>query len=321
MSDPLVSVVIATYRRPAKLAGLVDALHAQTLPADRFEIVIVDDGSSDDTAAVLTKLAATSAVALRPILMDENRGPAAARNTGWRAAVAPVIAFTDDDCVPQPDWLAAGLAAMATGEVGVVGRTKPNPDQLGHRGPFSRTLDVTDTRFMQTCNVFYRRADLELVNGFDERIRAKGGEDTDLGWKVADLGREIVFADGAVVYHDISESRFRNALREASTMVDIPRVAVLHPQRARRQLHRRYFWKRTHPPALLGLLGLTAAMVTRRPLFLLALWPWLRFRYKRQPISRDPIERVLLLPHAFVLDVTEIVTMARGSIKHGTFVL
>ena len=320
-TGPRLSVVVSTYQRRHRLQRLFDALDRQTLDPSRFEVVVVDDCSTDGTFEELERLAEGARCEVTVIRQEVNGGPARGRNTGWRRARGEIIAFTDDDCAPDPGWLEAGLAAMERGDVLVVGRTMPDPAQEGNRGPFSRTLVVNDTRFMQTCNVFYRRTDLEAVGGFDESIRAKGGEDTDLGWRVSDLGREVIFDASAVVLHDISPSSFRLAFRDANTWVDIPRVVAAHPARARQLMHRRIFWKKSHPVALLATAGIVTAIVTRRPALLVAAAPWLRFRVVRQPVARRRLVRLLLLPHVFVLDVTEIVTMARGSIRHRTVML
>src|SRR5262245_61414849 len=109
-----VSVVVPTYRRAANLPRLVAALEAQTLPADRFEVVLVDNGSDDDTPAVLAELAASTRLHLVPLRIDVNEGPARARNAGWRASSAPLVAFTDDDCVPRPDWLEQVVATAGS---------------------------------------------------------------------------------------------------------------------------------------------------------------------------------------------------------------
>jgi GT2 family glycosyltransferase len=320
---PEVSVVCSTYRRAGRLPGLVAALEAQTLDPSRFEVVIVDNGTTDDTAAALERLAATTTIDLRVVRVDVNRGPSRGRNAGWQAARAPLIAFTDDDCIPTPEWLEAGMRAVeAHGRpVVVVGRTKPNPDQAANRGPFSRTQDIRNAKHLQTCNIFYSRQDLADVGGLDEKIAAKGGEYTDLGWRVLDRGRDAVFAEDAVVFHDVSTSSFRAAVKEAVTWVDVPRVAAIHPKRARAMQRYGIFWKPSHPSCLLALVGLTMALFPGRRWAVLAVGPWMRFRLRRSPIGKGRRQAVQYLPHAFVLDALEISTMVRGSIKHRTLVL
>src|SRR4051812_33307560 len=102
---PDISVAVSTYGRARALPNLVRALERQTLPRERFEVVIADNGSTDDTPDVLEALRAQTTIDIRIVRVEQNRGPARGRNAAWRAARAPVVAFTDDDCLPQPAWL------------------------------------------------------------------------------------------------------------------------------------------------------------------------------------------------------------------------
>jgi glycosyltransferase involved in cell wall biosynthesis len=326
VTAPEVSVVCSTYNRATRVPALVAALEAQTLAPSRFEVVIVDNGSADDTSEVLAKLASNSPLDIRVERLPVNRGAGGGRNAGWRAAQGRVVAFTDDDCAPQPRWLEEGLARIAaTGAGIVVGRTQPNPAQKQNDGPFSRTARVSEesgTRYMPTCNVFYLRADLATVDGFDENFATKGGEDTDLGWRVLDLGRDVAWAEDALVLHDIGVGGFRSAVREAAYWYDIPRVTAKHPVRARPILWHRLFCKQTHELVLLGVAGGVAAVALRNPIPLLASIPWLRYRYRNHPIVKGGRKtRISYLPHAFVIDAVEVAAMIRGSVRNRTFVL
>src|SRR5690606_27836584 len=112
---PRISVVVPTYRRPAMLHRCLTALAGQDLPAGEFEIVVVHDGPSDVTARLVRQWARRLAERGGPrliFLSPPHGGPAAARNAGWRAASAGMVAFTDDDAVPDRGWLVATLAAM-----------------------------------------------------------------------------------------------------------------------------------------------------------------------------------------------------------------
>ena len=200
----------------------------------------------------------------------------------------------------------------------------PNPAHAHNSGPFSRTQNVdrdSGTRYMHTCNVFYQRADLEAVGGLDAAFNKKGGEDTDLGWRVLDRGGRVTFAEDAVVLHDVTKGSFRSAVREAAMWRDIPRVAARHPKRARPLLVHGLFWKRSHEYVLFAEAGLIVSVVVRNPIPLLAALPWLYWRGKRMPIVRGPRRRFLYLPHAFVIDAVEVVTMVRGSVRSKTLVL
>jgi glycosyltransferase involved in cell wall biosynthesis len=108
--ERLVSVVVPTYERPERLARLLDGLRRQTLAADAFEVIVVDDGSGLATSELLAREGLRGGLRLRTPRHEHNQGPSAGRNTGWRIAEAPLVAFTDDDCVPTPAWLESLLS-------------------------------------------------------------------------------------------------------------------------------------------------------------------------------------------------------------------
>lgn len=312
--------MVATYGRPDSLARLLRALNSQTLSADRFEVVVCDDASPAAAQRRNEQAVAASPLRATYLLQPENAGPASARNVGWRAAGAPVIAFTDDDCVPSDTWLESGLGLMRDGARVVIGKVVPDPAQAERLGPFSRSMWVSDARFFQTCNAFYRREDLGKVGGFDEQFPAAAGEDTDLGLRVTGLGGEAAFSPEALVYHDVAAGSLSERVRDnLHRWPSVVRVVSKHPGCRRTLLHRRLFWKRSHPPFLLACAGVLAAR--RRPLSLLLVIPWLHYRLVREPLAGSPRQRVALLPAALAIDGSEVIAMARGSLEHGAVVL
>ena len=102
---PEISVVVSTRDREQRLRALLGALSRQTLEPDRFEVIVVDNGSEDGTARALDALAGDCRYPLTVVRRSRGDGPAPARNEGWRSARAPLVAFTDDDCEPAPGWL------------------------------------------------------------------------------------------------------------------------------------------------------------------------------------------------------------------------
>ena len=315
------SVAVSTYDRCEAVVALLRALEAQTLPAERFEVVVADNGSRDGTSAALEAFARDTPLSLRVVTLEDNQGPAGGRNAAWHATRGEVIAFTDDDCLPSPTWLEEGLAAMrAHGPCVAVGRTGPGASDAHLLGrPFNRVVRNDDARFFATCNVFYRREDLEAVGGFDESFRTPAGEDTDLGLRVRDLGRAVVFAGDAEVHHPVRPPSFRATLRETVRWTGIPRVFALHPAARGELLHRGVFWKPSHPPAILAALGL-AALPWWRVAAVLVL-PWLHHRLRTSPACPGPRRRVLALPGMFVIDVLEVGVMLKGSVDERTLVL
>jgi GT2 family glycosyltransferase len=316
-----VSVAVSTYERPDRVARLLDALGRQNLPASDFEVVIYDDGSSAASLQTVRELTAATPFPLRLIEGGVNRGPATGRNQAWRATTAPIVAFTDDDCVPTEDWLRNGLLAFDDPSVEVaVGRIEPAPDQRHLLGAFSRTMYATDARFFATANCLYRREALDEADGFDERFRRAAGEDTDLGLRVLERGGQAIFVDDSLVHHDVRPSSLRAAGREAwGKWIDLALVVRKHPRVRRELMYRRIFWKKPHALLLLAIAGAIAAVW--EPYTLLAIVPYLWHRLRTAPLSHGWVGPVVTFPGALLIDAIEIATMVRSTVKYRTFVL
>src|SRR5690606_6172440 len=153
-----VAVVVATFRRAGFLPELVTALEAQDLPREDLEVVIVDDGSQDDTWTTLVELTSRTSLRLLALRRERNAGPGTARNLGVVATSAPVVCFTDDDCLPDPSW-ARRLSAAFEDDVEVVqGLVEPPASELATMGPWDHAIWVRrPTPFFETANVAYRR--------------------------------------------------------------------------------------------------------------------------------------------------------------------
>jgi GT2 family glycosyltransferase len=204
VAKPVLSVVIPTYNRASVLERLLRSLEQCEMPPGGVEFVVVDDGSPDDTQDVLARSTLPGLVAVR----QDNAGAAAARNRGWRLARADVVAFTDDDCVPEADWLLEIAAAFQDDGVDAVGaRIEPlvpgvvaefvQAERLvGHGGA------PDDVKYLVTANAAYRRVVLEALGGFDDQFPGAAGEDTDLTMRARDLGFRLVLLDRATVAHD-----------------------------------------------------------------------------------------------------------------------
>jgi GT2 family glycosyltransferase len=311
---PEIAVVVPAHGRPLRLRWLLNALQEQTLERSRFELLVA---TTQDDLAALAAGHPVGAEVVRPAR------PAAAvqRNAGWRAATAPLVAFTDDDCRPPAEWLANMLAAVRRHPQAIVqGTTRVDPDELAvrHRAPHARSQEVTPpTPFAQTCNIAYPRAVLEALGGFDERLPVASGEDTDLARRAVDAGVRLVAAPDAVTHHAVDAAWMAPALRSAWRWGHLAYLVGRHPA-LRDEMTARVFWKRSHALLLLGAAGLA----TRRPLGALALVPWAleaRPRYGTSP--RGLARAALELPGRAALDATEIAALARGSARYRTFLL
>lgn len=302
-----VSVVVPTHDRPAGLARLLDALRRQTLTPERFEVIVVDDGSQQPVSIEVNGLQ------LRVMRHERPRGPAAARNAGWREARADTVAFIDDDCAPEAGWLEAVLRAADGQRTVVQGAIAAMPDQVRH--PLSHTIEVGGpTILFISANIAYPRSLLAELGGFDERLK-RAGEDADLGARATKAGARLRFAPDALVYHDVRDLSLVEHVRHTLKWTDAVRVLARHPE-LRSLLVLGVFWKPTHP----WLIGAAAALAARRPrLMALALAPYV-LRYLR--IYEGDVQRLArALPQHVVIDASEIVTAVIGSVRHRTLML
>ncbi len=203
MTTILVSVVIPTCRRNDLLRRCLNAVLAQSLPAPCFEVIVIDDGGDGSACELVQAMAQAlpEGPVLRCASTQHRRGPAAARNLGWHMAVGEVIAFTDDDTIPSPDWLLGGLGALRPGLAAVSGRVV-----VPTRGPltdFERMTKGLEHGEFVTANAFVRRSTLFHLGGFDERFRRAWREDSDLQFRILAAGGRIGRAEGAVVKHPV----------------------------------------------------------------------------------------------------------------------
>lgn len=314
---PDISVVVATRDRRARLSGLLDSLSSQTLDAKRFEVVVVDDGSRDDTWGLLEDAAEGSGLALTPLRRERPAGPAAARNTGWRAARGNLVAFTDDDCEADPVWLEELLGAAGDENAIVQGPTSPIPAELDRIGPFSRTRHIEDPGpWFATCNILYPRALLERLDGFDESFPEALGEDTDLGWRAQESGATSRFAPRARVFHAVDDLGPARHLRGAVIGSDAVLAFRRHPRLRKEAL--RFGVVRT-PAHLLFALALAGAMLARsRRLALLLMLPYGRYLASRCRADHAPLA---FAPYYALYDALHLYATLRGDLRHRVLVI
>jgi GT2 family glycosyltransferase len=258
-----VSVVTPTNRRPDLLDRCLAALLAQDIDSCDYEVIVVDDAACDVKRQQIERWASRGAAyghTVRYLPATGGRGPAAARNRGWRAARAPIIAFTDDDCVPAPGWLRAGLIACAPDVAGTMGRiVVPVP----HRSTdYERDAAHISTAEFVTANCFYRRAVLAAAGGFDERFTAAWREDSDLFFTLLECGARLAHAPDAVVVHPIRPARWGVSLAQQRKSMFNALLYKKHPALYRRRIQAAPPWR--YYVAVAALLTAAAAHARQR---------------------------------------------------------
>ena len=211
----IVSVVVPTCGRPDLLERCLGALERQSLPREQYEIIVSDDS-------------------------ELRSGPAAARNRGWRKARAPVVAFTDDDTVPDRAWLEEGIAAARRGADAVAGHTvmplsDPPTDYERNESGLERAEFIT-------ANCFVRRYVLQELGGFDESFRMPWREDSDLHFRLLEGGYRIARADAARVVHPVRPAPWGVSLRQQKKVVFDALLFRKHPRLYRERIRAAPRW-------------------------------------------------------------------------------
>lgn len=207
------SVIIPTYNRGPQMEGLLSSLEQQSFPAHQFEVIVVDDGSTDGTRKILDTWSRKKSVTLKSI-HQENRGPGAARNRGAEEAKGEVLVFVDSDCWVPRDWLECLLGPFQSPNVRLVGGSElPHPEDSflsrcfwyamnskwttgGIRGNRGRKLGKY---YPRSFNMAVLLRDFKKVGGFQQA--AIYGEDIELSYLIKGLGGKAAFADMAKVFH------------------------------------------------------------------------------------------------------------------------
>lgn len=210
---PLISVVIPAYNAREVLDACLDALERQTLSREKYEIIVVDDGSTDGTQ----EIAANRDVVL---IYQRHRGAAAARNAGARRAEGEIIIFTDADCMPEPNWIEAIASRFADKDVvGVSGRIRTHQRslvarfiQLEYDDRYENIARHRYIDFISTATGAYGLETFLQNGGFREDLL--GAEDAELSFRLASQGHKMVFAPEAIVYHVHPESILEYARRK-----------------------------------------------------------------------------------------------------------
>lgn len=211
------SVIIPTYNRRDVLVKALGGYQAQTSPELIREILIVDDGSTDDTESMVEEFSRGSVFPIR-YLRQSNKGPAAARNFGIREAKSSLLLFSDSDIIPAHDLVEQHVVwhQKTTGSnVAVLGyvtwplniKVTPFMRWYGEEGVLfqfrslrGKTV-VDDFHFFYTCNLSLKTDFVRSAGGFDEEFKSAAYEDTELGYRLSKRGLQLLYNPAAIAYH------------------------------------------------------------------------------------------------------------------------
>ena len=231
-----VSVIIPTYNRLESLRKCLNALSCQTLLSENFEVIVIDDGSSDGTINHLKGQKKTLKINFS-YYSQPNLGPGAARNLGIKKAKGELIVFTDDDCVADPNWLEALVNSLpddrqCAGIGGVIVRQQNDliSKYIDDTQTMNHPIKNNTVQYLVTANALYRLSCLLEVNGFDTRITWPGGEDPDLSFRLLDQGYYFITSSLPIIRHEHRNTlkglclMFKNHGRGRSALVQFNRV-------------------------------------------------------------------------------------------------
>ncbi|MDX2226395.1 MAG: glycosyltransferase [Verrucomicrobiae bacterium] len=198
---PRVSIVVCSYNGARTLQACMQSL--QEIDYPDFEIILVDDGSKDDTQSILRDFPNVKNI------RQKNMGLSYARNVGWQAASGAIVAYTDSDCMADKDWLYYLVATLQNGSYAGVGGPNISPPAqdwiqacvAAAPGSPSHVL-LTDTvaEHIPGCNMAFWRWAFDVTQGWDVEYR-KAGDDVDFCWRLQQAGYEIAFSPSAIVWH------------------------------------------------------------------------------------------------------------------------
>jgi glycosyltransferase involved in cell wall biosynthesis len=264
-----ISVVVPAFNSARTLRHTLEALGRQRFD-ESYEVIVVDDGSTDETPQL-----AASAGRNVIVVRQRNRGAAVARNRGAAESRAPLLAFTDADCVPDPDWLREGVAGLADADL-VQGAVSPDPTVTPM--PFDRTLWVErESGLYEAANLFVRRELFERLGGFERLVDAPGrplGEDVWFGWRARRAGARTSYRGSAVVHHAVTRRRATEYIRERRRRAQFAPLARKVPELRDKFFYRRVFLSRRTAAFDLAALGAATAAALRSPLPLAVCGPY-----------------------------------------------
>lgn len=224
-----ISIVITTYNRARLLEKCIESVMYQDYPVNMFEIIVVNDCSTDNTAKMLKSFGSSKASRkyskIRVITHEKNKGEAGARNTGIKTARFEIISFLDDDCTVGRKWLRSIDSAFKKGVAGVEGMTFAS----GRKGAFDNYVENLEGGRYMTCNMSYRTDIIKKI-GCDERLRHANRVDSDLAFSVIEGGGNIVFSSQAAAEHSVTRGKFMSKLRRKIFFMNDALLYKKHPE-------------------------------------------------------------------------------------------
>jgi glycosyltransferase involved in cell wall biosynthesis len=294
IDDTAISIIIPTFNGASRVGNCLNSLLKQ-MPRRDVEILVVNDGSTDNTAEVVGGYAGVR------LITQRNAGPAAARNRGALEARGTLLLFTDDDCVPLPDWLDAMIKPFGDPEVVASKGTYRTHQktlaarfvQIEYEDRYRLMADLDCIDFIDTYSAAFRRNRFLEMAGYDTSFPVACAEDVELSYRMSARGWKMKFAPAAIVYHTHPDT-LAEYLRKKYKFA-FWRVLAVHknPSKAIKDSHTPQLMKLQllFAPALLAAVALDLAVRPSVPLSLLVLTVFLlsTLPFVLRAVAKDPI--------------------------------
>lgn len=211
-SVPEISIVIPTYKRPHLLKRCLNSLIKQTLNHSLYEIIVIDDAKQHYLKKDIKSFCKKNGLYVRYLSTKGSRGPAAARNKGWKNAKGQIIAFIDDDVIAFPDWLKQGYDGIKNGAKVIAGKTivPVSSDPVDYEASIK---NMEKSEFL-TANLFILKRILKRIKGFDENFTTAFREDSDLQFTLLEKNIPIRCSSNLTVFHPVRKSNWAVSLKE-----------------------------------------------------------------------------------------------------------
>ena len=307
-----VSVIMPARNAAGTIGRALRCLASQQLDGDH-EVVVVDDGSGDETAEI-----AEASEGPVTTLRQAALGPAAARNLGASRARYALLAFTDADCYATPGWLSAGASCMDGADL-VQGRVVPEPGVPV--GPFDRSLWIErDVGLWETANLFVARDAFERVGGFEDWLTPLTGkamaEDVWLGWRLRRAGARAAYCPAALVHHAVFRRRAAEYVAERRRLEHFPEIVARIPELRGSLCFRRLFLTRRSAAFDAALVGLALGAARRSGVPLVTGLPYVLLAAARARMYGAAAPKVAAVDVA--ADAMGLAALARGSLSART---
>jgi len=228
----IATIQLCTYKRPHLIGRVLEACFDQDVPGADYEVVLVNDGSPDDTVRVVEAMRSRARCAFT-FITQENAGLARARNAGLGAVRGDIVIFIDDDVIPMPNFVREHIRSHAEHPRSVVRGAVINTKDVDALPPPMYSLANYSGNFFWTTNVSVPKKDLDAVGWFDESFTEYGWEDIDLGMRLRKARLRGVFNKAALAFHvkpppdaSAASAMVRQACAQARTAV---RLSEKHP--------------------------------------------------------------------------------------------